>query len=368
MKSAEYYQSREQTYLKHFFLEHYLERVGFNICSFMDEFVYVDGFSGPWKSEDEKFEDTSFMIAIQELRKVRDGVARLNNRSPKISCVCIEKKKEAFGRLKTAVQEVTDIQVEPMLGEFEQVIPKILDYLGTQFSLVFIDPTGWTGFALNRIQPILRHQPGEVIVNFMFDFINRRFNVDFNDLFGGAGWNESMSEEETIQLYCDRLTEAGKFDYGTYTRIMNPTRDRTYFYLVYGTRHWKGLWEFRNVERKFVEEQERIRWVAKQKKRIQRTGQAELFAAPDFSLARTFDDERALRLDLALSRLREKLRTTPRARYEDMICPLLEIPLVWPKDVNEMIMSLHGTELDIEGLTGRERTPKPGHMIVRRSG
>jgi len=74
MKSPEFYRGREQTYLKHFFLEKYLERVAWNILSFRDEFVYVDGFSGPWKSEDEALEDTSFMIALNQLRKVRQGL------------------------------------------------------------------------------------------------------------------------------------------------------------------------------------------------------------------------------------------------------------------------------------------------------
>ena len=46
------YVGREQTYIKHFFLERYLERVAYNILSFRDNFVYVDGFSGPWRSED----------------------------------------------------------------------------------------------------------------------------------------------------------------------------------------------------------------------------------------------------------------------------------------------------------------------------
>lgn len=64
MKPAEYYRGREQTYLKHFFLERYLERVAYNIGSFYNDFVYVDGFSGPWKSGDEALDDTSFMIAI----------------------------------------------------------------------------------------------------------------------------------------------------------------------------------------------------------------------------------------------------------------------------------------------------------------
>ena len=52
MKPADHYRGREQTYLKHFFLERYLERVAYKVGSFAPEFVYVDGFSGPWKTED----------------------------------------------------------------------------------------------------------------------------------------------------------------------------------------------------------------------------------------------------------------------------------------------------------------------------
>jgi len=49
MKSVGYYRGREQTYLKHFFLERYLERVAYVIGYSQPQFVYVDGFSGPWK-------------------------------------------------------------------------------------------------------------------------------------------------------------------------------------------------------------------------------------------------------------------------------------------------------------------------------
>jgi len=248
MKSIDYYRNREQTYLKHFFLERYLERVGFNICSFRDDFVYVDGFSGPWKSRDEQFEDTSFMIAIKELRKVREGVARLGKRPPSIRCVFVEKGPKAFNELQDAVRGITDIEITPIPGEFEEVIPQIGKAIRQSFSLVFIDPTGWTGFGLKRIVPILEHRPGEVIVNFMFDFIRRGFGVSFDALFGGPDWDASMTEDETIQLYSKRMKAAGRFDHVTSTRILNPTSDRTYFYLVYATRHWKGLLEFRNVK------------------------------------------------------------------------------------------------------------------------
>lgn len=367
MKSIEYYRNREQTYLKHFFLERYLERVGFNICSFKGDFVYVDGFSGPWKSRDEQFEDTSFMIAIQELRKVREGIAKHGRRPPTIRCVFVEKDPKVFRELQHAVQGITDIEITPIPGEFEQVIPEVLKSIRQSFSLVFIDPTGWTGFGLQRITPILQHVPGEVILNFMFDYINRSFGVSFDDLFGGAGWDRSMPEEATIQLYSERMKVAGRFNHVTSTRILNPTSDRTYFYLVYGTRHWKGLLEFRKVEKRFAEEQELVRLTAKQQKRIDKTGQTEMFSDAVLSTTpRSLDQERQDQKEQALLRLKELLRRNDRIQYEEVLGSLLELPLVWQSDINEMIMTLKGKELEVEGLQPRERTPKPGHWIVKK--
>ena len=57
MRPLGYYKGREQTYAKHLFLDTYLERVARNILSFSDEFIYVDGFSGPWQSGDDEFNE-----------------------------------------------------------------------------------------------------------------------------------------------------------------------------------------------------------------------------------------------------------------------------------------------------------------------
>ena len=171
MKPPEFYRGREQTYLKHLFLESYLEKVAYNIGSFDDDFVYVDGFSGPWKSADEEYGDTSFVIALQKLRQVRDGL-RNASRNMKIRCLFIEKNGERFEELQGAISKVSDITVKALHGEFETRLPDIIRFIGRSFSLVFIDPTGWTGFSLANIKPVLQLR-GEVIINFMYDFINR---------------------------------------------------------------------------------------------------------------------------------------------------------------------------------------------------
>ena len=60
------YSGREQTKAKHFILKSYLEALAFKVLNFTD-ITYVDGFSGPWKSTEAEFKDSSFMIAIAVL-------------------------------------------------------------------------------------------------------------------------------------------------------------------------------------------------------------------------------------------------------------------------------------------------------------
>ena len=111
-----------------------------------------------------------------------------------------------------ATASVTDIEVETINSEFEAAIPEILKVVGRAFSLVFIDPTGWTGFGLRQIAPSLRHQPGEVLINFMFDHINRFLDtpdpeMSFDDLLGGAGWKKAIQAGLSARTQSSTFTQ-----------------------------------------------------------------------------------------------------------------------------------------------------------------
>jgi hypothetical protein len=215
----------------------------------------------------------------------------------------------------------------------------------------------------------------------MFDYINRflddprpDISASFTELLGGPGWETSVHtavrrEDAIVELYRERMRAAGGFTHVTSTRILKPTHDRSYFYLVYGTRHFKGLVEFREVERKAVDEQERVRFAAKQERREARTRQTELFGAADVaSVPASFEVERTVQRDLALERLRALLRRQPKVPYEDALATLLELPLVWEADVKRIILDLRGVgELDVLGLNPPERAPKKGHVLVRKN-
>ena len=376
MKDLEYYRGREQTYLKHFFLEKYLERVAYIIGYSQPKFVYVDGFSGPWKSADEEFEDTSFRIAIKKLRQVRNGLAP-HHRYPNIRCLFIEKDPAAYEELQSAVNDRSGLKVKALRGEFEGLIPEILNFIGNSFSLLFIDPTGWTGFGLRKIEPLLKHKSGEVIVNFMFDQINRFLDdrrseiaASFEELFGGRAPDTAMlsgpqREKKIIEFYCRQMRNVGQLKYVTSTRILKPVSDRSYFYLVYGTRHLKGLREFRRVEKKAVEEQERVRSVAKQQRRVKRSGQRELYDADVLAGPGSFEDERAEQRRAAAHALHERLLRDRRVKFQDALGQLLEMPLVWESDVQQLIKKMRRDgELEVIGIRPRERTVKDDHILV----
>ncbi len=379
MKAPEFYRGREQTYIKHFFLEKYLERVAFNILSGSDEFVYVDGFAGPWQAADESLEDTSFVIAINQLRKVRDALRDRSGKSVRIRCLFSDSNPVAFESLQRAVGNVSDIEVHAVCSNFEQLVPAVVNYAGSAFCLLFIDPTGWTGFGLAALKPALRLR-GEVIINLMSDFLNRFIDhpsaevaASLDLLFGDDDWLSDVNaivasgatrEQAVLTTYLARLRNAGGYKHVTSTRVLKPLSDRSYFHLVYGTRHWKGVKEFRSVEERVVDEQERVRDAAKMDFRVASTGQSELLLGPSESGSLNFRTERQRNLDDARQRLRSVLSSRRRILYEDLLGEVLEIPLVWERDIKEALraMRAEGT-IEIPALVGRATTPKPGQEI-----
>ena len=318
------------------------------------------------------------MIAIKKLREVRDGLATAG-KHPKIKCLFVEKNRSAFEALQRAISNISDVEAKALYGTFESVIPDVVRFIGHSFSLVFIDPTGWTGFGMRTIEPVIRHVPSEVLINFMFDHINRfvvhpnrEVKASIDKIFGDSEWHDAVRlgnerEDTIIGIYRDRLRTAGQFQHVTSTRILKPLSNRSYFHLVYGTRHVKGLLEFRGVEKKFVEEQERVRYDAKQTHRIEKSGQQELFNSDVMPGPLSFQEERRVQLLETRTALREMLRDKFRVTYDEALAQLLEIPLVWESDVKGIITDLvRNGDMEVDGLKARERTVKwgKGHVLV----
>jgi hypothetical protein len=266
------------------------------------------------------------------------------------------------------------INATALLGSFEENIPRILQIIGTTFAFFFIDPTGW-GLAMDNIVPLLRHRPGEVMVNFMYDFVNRFVNFpdpanerSLDRFFGTHRWRDIRSagdrEAASLECYQQQLRASGSYEYVTSTRILKPHSDRAYFHLVYATRSSKGILKFRDVEKQTIAEQDVIRTTAQREHRETKTGQQELIFAPPGNLSGFIQEERVRRLEEARGRLLAILKDGP-AGFEQLQARILEIPLVWASDLNNMLMDGHREGwLFIEGLSARQRVPNSKNRIA----
>lgn len=92
------YAGREQSYVKHVFLESYLEALVHKTASTYPHIVHVDGFAGPWQSANERFEDTSFGIALNSLRQAKESWKQMG-RDVRMSAHLVERDAIAYARL-----------------------------------------------------------------------------------------------------------------------------------------------------------------------------------------------------------------------------------------------------------------------------
>jgi three-Cys-motif partner protein len=368
------YVDREQTFAKHLLFEFYLETLAYHILSFKDEFVYVDGFSGPWESKDAGHADTSFAIAIRKLSEVREGAGKAFKKSKRIRCLFIEKDRQTFDRLEAYVKKTktNGIEIKLLNGDFEDLIEPIQQFIGSSFGFIFVDPTGWTAYAFDKIKPLFQSK-GEFLINFMYNYVRRFIEDDrdniksgFERLFGGGNWEaelddlrrSGMSDEQAIvELYCRRLRSiSAKLRWAvTYTPISHPQKDRSWFYLIYATTHLRGLEKFHEIEEKALKRYGEIRQQAIYEKKAARTGQDSLFGhTMEKPTAYPLDRLQEQSLRMGPVRILERLKRNGRQRYSELAFEILQMPLVGDKLLRSWLVTLRdkGT-IALDGLQPR---------------
>jgi len=241
------YSGREQTKAKHYILKRYLQELAFKVLTFAD-ITYVDGFSGPWKCQTEDFADSSFMIALEVLKDAQEKVYKATGRRRMVCCFFVEKDREAYTRLDAAVgkfkKPAEDFEVNTYCGEFEDAIPEIQTFIGRSFPLIFIDPTGWTGYSIDKLKPLCDRPKVELLINFMYDFINRAAGMSdpatvasIAPILGGSGWQDRLDTTlkqglAVEKLFRETLAAECNFDYVVSTKIYRSTKDRPHFFMA----------------------------------------------------------------------------------------------------------------------------------------
>lgn len=377
---GELYAGREQTGAKHYILAHYLQELIFKILRSQDV-AYVDGFSGPWESKTDDLSDTSFMIAIMVLRDAQQSLYKTTGIRKRVRCFFSEKAQNSFSKLEKAVRPFHNpaekFEIVVRHGEFTEFINEIVTYISDSFPLIFIDPTGWTGYPLEQIKPLFVGRRCEVLINFMYDYINRfSGNRDaesinsFAPLLGGIDWpsrlDPSLKDGLAVEkLFRETLKEKGNFNYVVSTRIDKPTKDRPQFYIVYGTKSPDGLKAFREIEYKALRQHEKRRSLAKSEKRAESTGMNDMFSAHQaVRQEATIDDLVVEQSKLASDDLLKTLQGKSGLKFKNVVIAVLQAYMLRETNVKDIIVSLAQSNY-IENTWGAKSRKPHDNDIIR---
>jgi three-Cys-motif partner protein len=350
--------------------------------------VYVDGFAGPWQSANERFEDTSFGIALNALRQAKESWKQIG-RNVRMSAYLVERDATAYARLAEVPERFPDVSVSTYSGDFVGLIPTIVKSIPSDaFAFFFIDPKGWR-IPLPQLAPLLSRTNSEVIFNFMFDFINRAVNIGdanivagLNELIPHGDWRSKITNAEIqgggnlssevrkkvlVGAFTESLAKLGTYRFVAETTILRPLKDRPLYCLCYATRHPTGIEVFRDCQIKALQEQSTTRAAVKLQHAANTSGQGEMFE----SLHDMGPDE--LNAFLASERRqaeRSLLELTPHKpaaiSYETLRSDMLARHVIRRTQVNDLAVKLRQAQaLEFPDWEKGKRVPQPSYRTWR---
>lgn len=283
------YIGKEQAYVKHTILETYLQRL-FMIVGQSKEAVinYVDCFAGPYNEKDEELSDTSIGVSLKQIARCQQSLKESFGRNVKFRALYIEKNPVAFKKLELFLsnQPHLDIDVSSMIGDYTELLPDIVNWSGGHFTFFFVDPTGWRKvIGAKTMLPLLRLNKAEFLINLMYDFVNRFIEIDkhfddMNELFGEVPIFEGESPEQRQEILLALYRSNMKKHYlgrTAYVTVEKPGRERVLYYLVYLTRHARGIDVFKAEAEKMDIAQRINQQEFRLRKQLESSGTQDLF-------------------------------------------------------------------------------------------
>ena len=228
---------------------------------------------------------------------------------------------------------------------------------------------------METISPLLRLNPGEVLINFMTGHIRRFLDSpqeetqdSFRRLFGSGEFREKVEglaqqdrEDAAVNEYASSVKRVGGFTSTCSAIVLHPERDRAHFNLIYATRNPKGIEVFKDAEKKAMEVQELARADAHQRKRVTRTGQHDLFSSKELHDSGYYDSLRDRYTEKTRSAILQVLESKRRLLYDDAWQLAVSEPLSWESDLKQWIEDWKAEgRLVVEGTKARQRVPRRG--------
>lgn len=268
------YVGREQSLAKHNILQQYIEPFAYKIVQQWDSLDFVDCFSGPWKNKDSvALSDTSIGVSLRTLSGVAEKLQHTSS-DRRIRCIFNEADPASYALLQKFVVSHEAayplLEIKTFSGKFEDNAPRIKAACQNRFQLLFVDPTGWTGFSPEALS-LFKGRSTEVIVNMMRSFIARFVSGDHEHrdaaLAGLVGQKRAQYlidtgltiktvEEEYLRMLRGNLG----YKYAGFSPIHNPDKNEIQFNLAYATHHPTGMEVMRQAEFTALSDHDRIRY------------------------------------------------------------------------------------------------------------
>lgn len=149
---------------------------------------------------------------------------------------------------------------------FRDALPGLIQEIGDDPALYFIDPAGWSGAEFDLVEEALKGRSKEVLINFLYDRLNEwagaaRQLIEQGDpspkitglvqgitsFFGTSEWIDVVLDEpgprvreaRLLDIYAGQLRKRGTFAWSF--RNKYPGKNRTYYYLIHATKKLTGL-------------------------------------------------------------------------------------------------------------------------------
>ena len=272
-----------QTEKKHKILKAYLDAWYPILGSWNDRLVVVDGFAGraTYISRTDMAGNDyqgSPLIMLESLINHQMFKNKTLPYCKKFIFLFIEPNKENHALLEKAINELeprinsipADVSIEIFISDrkFEDisdngiekyVINAPFDVIN-QATFLFVDPFGFTGFPMESLARLCQPRKGhkvELFLNFMIESISHSapsliHQRNMTKLFGmtPTQWGEFRDEtfakdpnaEHLLNLYVNQLQSHAQFE-ATHVLSLEMKRENnsTIYYLIYATRHWKGV-------------------------------------------------------------------------------------------------------------------------------
>jgi hypothetical protein len=192
---------------------------------------------------------------------------------------------------------------------------------------------------------ILKLDPSEVLINLMTSWITRFLSVEgkhFERLLGPdlprlRQLQGQEQEEELVRCYAAKVARAGNFNYTCTLPAMKGDQDAFHFYMIYATRHPRGVEVFKETERAVIPFMHETRANAQERRRLAQSGQYSLLSPEAHYRERRFTEFQLRNFETAKKQLLAMLQGAEQVPYDEAWYTVMQFSAVTDRDLKDWL-------------------------------